>query len=102
MKLHLPTDPERWRRIEDLLDEALERPAGERRAFLDRACGHDPELREQMEALLTAHEKAGDFLAQPASRAATALIPTIALISAPAANAFSPAPVRTTARTSWS
>ncbi len=87
----LPTDPERWRRIEDLLDEALERPDGERRAFLDQACGHDPELREQMEALLTAHEKAGDFLAQPASQAATALLAdTSGAVTSPADREIGP------------
>jgi serine/threonine protein kinase len=74
MRPDLPTDPERWRRIEALLDEAFERPAGERRAFLDEACAGDPELRAQMEALLAADEKAGSFLATPAHKAAAALL----------------------------
>ena len=72
MKPDLPTDPERWRRIETLLDEAFERPAGERRGFLDEACAGDPELRAQMEALLAADEEAGGFLATPAHQAAAA------------------------------
>jgi tetratricopeptide (TPR) repeat protein len=74
MKPDLPMDPERWRRIEALLDEALERPAGERRAFLDEAYTGDPELRAQMEALLAADEEAGGFLATPAHQAAAALL----------------------------
>ena len=74
MKPDLPADPERWRRIEALLDEMFERPAGERRAFLDEACAGNPELRAQMEALLTADEEAGGFLATPAHQAAAELL----------------------------
>jgi tetratricopeptide (TPR) repeat protein len=74
MKPDLPADPERWQRIEDLLDEAFERPAAERRTFLDKACAGDPELRGQMEALLTADEEAGNFLATPARESAAALL----------------------------
>jgi serine/threonine-protein kinase len=33
-----------------------------RSALLDRACGDDAELRSQIEALLAAHDEAGDFL----------------------------------------
>ncbi|HEX3527869.1 MAG TPA: protein kinase, partial [Thermoanaerobaculia bacterium] len=74
MKPDLPADPESWRRIEDLLDEAFERSAGERRAFLDEACAGNPELRAQMEALLAADESAEGFLATPAHQAAAALL----------------------------
>ena len=74
MKPDLPADPERWQRIEALLDEVFERPAGERRAFLDQACAGNPELRAQMEALLTADEQAGGFLATPAHQAAAELL----------------------------
>jgi tetratricopeptide (TPR) repeat protein len=74
MKPDLPADPERWQRIEALLDEVFERPAAERRAFLDEACAGDPELRAHMETLLAAHEAAGGFLATPAHQAAAALL----------------------------
>ncbi|HEY2294503.1 MAG TPA: serine/threonine-protein kinase, partial [Thermoanaerobaculia bacterium] len=74
MKPDLPMEPERWRRIEALLDEMFERPAGERRAFLDEACAGNPELRAQMEALLTADEEAEGFLATPAHQAAAELL----------------------------
>ncbi|MEO6195010.1 MAG: protein kinase [Thermoanaerobaculia bacterium] len=77
MKPDLPADPERWRRIEALLDEMFERPAGERRTFLDEACAGNPELRAQMEALLTADEEAGGFLATPAHQAADELLADI-------------------------
>src|SRR5262245_8366923 len=52
-------DPDRVARI---FGEALERPAAERRAFLDAACASAPELRAEAESLLAAHEQAGGFL----------------------------------------
>src|SRR5690349_14619525 len=36
--------------------------AGERAAYLDRACAGSPGLRERVEALLRAHHRGGDFL----------------------------------------
>jgi eukaryotic-like serine/threonine-protein kinase len=38
----------------------------ERVAFLDRACGHDPDLRRQVEALVAEHEQLGSYLESPA------------------------------------
>ncbi|HMX27754.1 MAG TPA: protein kinase, partial [Blastocatellia bacterium] len=59
--------PDRWARIDQLLDEAMERPATERSAFLDGACLDDQELRREVESLLAAHEKAEEkFLKLPA------------------------------------
>ncbi|HEY4591630.1 MAG TPA: protein kinase, partial [Thermoanaerobaculia bacterium] len=86
MKPDLPADPERWRRIEALLDEMFERPSGERRAFLDEACAGNPELRAQMEALLTADEEAGGFLATPAHQAAVELLAETSGEAAPLAD----------------
>ncbi len=45
--------------------EALQLPPGERSAYLERACGADEELRQRVERLLKAHDRAGDFLEQP-------------------------------------
>src|SRR5580698_5924629 len=42
--------------------EALQLPAGERAAYLERACGGDGELRRKVEALLAGHDEVGDFL----------------------------------------
>ncbi|HEX7183408.1 MAG TPA: tetratricopeptide repeat protein [Thermoanaerobaculia bacterium] len=58
---------ERWRRIEAVLDEALELPAEEVPAFLDRACSGDEALRAEVEALLHADRGAGGFLETPAA-----------------------------------
>jgi serine/threonine protein kinase len=45
--------------------EALQLPARERAAYLERACGRDSELRQRVEALLEAHDEVGDFLEDP-------------------------------------
>lgn len=59
---------ERWREVDSLFAGALERPAAERRAFLD-ACGCDPELRREVERLLAADERIDTFLETPAGEA---------------------------------
>jgi eukaryotic-like serine/threonine-protein kinase len=60
----MPTD--RWARVERLFLEAAEQPAGQRAGFLARTCGDDVSLRDEIESLLTAAERSGEFLAQPA------------------------------------
>ncbi len=48
----MTTDSERWRRADQLFDEALDLPRAERGAFLDRACEGDAELRALVGRLL--------------------------------------------------
>src|SRR5215204_2785842 len=46
--------------------EALDRDSpAERAAYVDAACVGDPALRERVEALLRAHDEAGEFLGRP-------------------------------------
>ena len=56
--------------------EALQLRGAERAAYLDQACAGNPALRQEVESLLAAYEKAGDFLDQaglvPALRALAA------------------------------
>ncbi len=52
---------ERWQRVKALLQDALERPAAERGAFL-AAAGADEATRAELEALLSAHEESPLFL----------------------------------------
>jgi WD40 repeat protein/serine/threonine protein kinase len=47
----------------------------EREAYLDQACGHDPQLRGQVQKLLEAHFQSGSFMHQPA----VALLSTVDL-----------------------
>jgi hypothetical protein len=56
-----PTLPE-----ESIFAQALEIPsADERAAFLDCACGNNQALRNEVEALLRAHDQSGDLLDLP-------------------------------------
>ena len=48
--------PERWGEIKTVFLEALETPLTARPAFLDRACGSDAGMRDDLEALLAAAE----------------------------------------------
>jgi len=52
--------------IKEIFADALEKAnAAERAAYLAQACGNDVQLRQGVEALLQAYEKAGAFLEQP-------------------------------------
>src|SRR4030095_7582102 len=68
--------PERWQQIDHLLEQALERAPGQRCGFLDEACAGDEELRREVEALLVAHEQAGNLLSSPALEAGPERRPT--------------------------
>ncbi|MBS1790602.1 MAG: protein kinase [Acidobacteria bacterium] len=54
--------PKQWKKIDELLDAALDLPAERHAAFLDAACQGDDELRRELESLLAAHQKAGSFI----------------------------------------
>ncbi len=58
---------ERHRIIRELFDACLEQP--DRNAFLAHRCP-DPELRREVEALLTAHDRASSFLETPPAQVA--------------------------------
>jgi serine/threonine protein kinase len=48
--------PEQWARVKALFAEAIAQPAGEREAFIERACGSDAALRDEVSSLLCAAE----------------------------------------------
>ena len=55
-----------WQRLKDVFDAALERPTGERAAFIAQVCGDDRGLHDEVRSLLVAHEQADGFLSLPA------------------------------------
>lgn len=59
-------NPERWQQVDRLLEQALEREPGKRAQFLDKTCAGNVELRQEVEALLKAHEQARSFIETPA------------------------------------
>jgi Tol biopolymer transport system component len=52
-----------WRRVEELFYDLSSVPAENRGALLDEACRGNPDLRREVEALLDARDRIGDFLA---------------------------------------
>src|SRR5687768_10060067 len=56
---------ERWHEIKDILYKALEMEPAERSSFLDKVCGKDNELRQEIESLIAAHG-AAERLESPA------------------------------------
>ena len=60
--------PERWGQVKAVVADALEMPAEQRAAYVDRVCAGDDELRAEVESLLAASD--GDSL--PDARAAVA------------------------------
>jgi TolB-like protein len=57
--------PEQWRRVRALFEEACRLPAEQRPRFVDDAVIDEP-LRDRVRSLLAAHDRAGDFLENPA------------------------------------
>src|SRR5688572_18746710 len=66
--------PERWTRLTELFDAALDRRPAERAEFLARSCAGDHDLRQEVERLIEAYEQAGDLGATPAFRVAAATL----------------------------
>jgi serine/threonine protein kinase len=58
--------PERWQKVDKVLQIALDLPAAERAVMLAEVRTGDPELHSEALSLIEAHEKAGDFLESPA------------------------------------
>ncbi len=62
-------------RADDIAEEALGLVGDERRAFVAKACGDDVELRQTVEALLKAYQRAGAMLQPGAGVESTATLP---------------------------
>ena len=67
-------DLDRWHRVEQVLDRALTSDPSSWPVLLADACSGDPDLRDEVEALLAQRDAAERFLASPPSAAMTALI----------------------------
>src|SRR5262249_3234268 len=66
--------PERWEKVIDLFQSALEHAPEERAAFLDESC-HDQDMRHEVESLLTSHQRAANFIETPAFKVAPEFVP---------------------------
>jgi serine/threonine-protein kinase len=54
--------PDRWRKVDELFEAALEHGPERRAAFLDEVCGGDKELRREVEKMLDFDNRAQDFI----------------------------------------
>lgn len=66
--------PDRWRKVDELFEAALEREPKDRAAFLDQACGSNRELRREVEKMLSFDERAQDFIKTDVFEVAAKLI----------------------------
>jgi serine/threonine protein kinase len=58
-RIGCPLTPERWAQIETLFHRATECESEHRAGLLDEACRNDPDLRQEVEALLSSDRSAG-------------------------------------------
>src|SRR5262245_56236480 len=65
---------DRWKRIDQLLDAAMELEPDKRSLFLDESCAGDEELKREVEELLASDEKACSFIETPAYQGAEELL----------------------------
>lgn len=68
--------PERWQRVDEIFQAAIELRAEERPAFVERTCADDEELRREVESLITADEQGLSFVDEPAFQVAAGLLAT--------------------------
>ena len=71
------TATERWRRIEEICQSALDLPDADRAGFLAAACGSDERLRHDLEKLLSKAQDAEAFLTQPLAAIAAHVLPPV-------------------------
>src|SRR5262245_52298220 len=58
--------PDRWNRVKEIFQAAIQRAPAERSVFVSSECGDDEPLRREVESLIASHEKSGDFIDAPA------------------------------------
>ncbi len=62
----MPMDPERWQRIKQLYNSALEIELDRREAFLEEACAGDGPIRKDIDRLLSRQAEGEDVMGKPA------------------------------------
>src|ERR1044072_8337593 len=66
--------PERWQRIKELFNAAVELAPETRGAFLDANCAGDPGARAEVGSLVAAHERERAFRSEPPGRLAAGVV----------------------------
>jgi len=83
-------DAERWKRVDELLQAALQVPTRQQEEFMRLQCGGDSELLEEVRSLLTSHREAGSFLESPGPHVAdiAAQLPTLGVSPSGSSSSF--------------
>jgi serine/threonine protein kinase len=66
--------PERWQQVKEIFNSALQHEPAQRSVFLSNACGGDESLRQEVESLISSHEKDGSFIDSPAFEVAAEIL----------------------------
>jgi serine/threonine protein kinase/Tol biopolymer transport system component len=66
--------PDRWLKIKEIFQAALERAPTERSDYVSQACAGDEEMRKEVESLMSSDGRSGTFLDAPAYEAAADLL----------------------------
>ena len=67
---------ERWLKVKEIFNSALDYEPAQRSGFLINACNGDESLRKEVESLINAHEKDGSFIDAPAYEVAATVLTT--------------------------
>lgn len=78
--------PDRWRKVDELFEAALEHEPGRRAAFLDEACGSDRDLRREVEKMLDFEKQSEDFIKTDVFNVAARLITQPREVKTPASS----------------
>jgi eukaryotic-like serine/threonine-protein kinase len=66
--------PERWQKVKEIFQAAIQQAPGERAVFISSECGADEPLLREVQSLIASHERDGSFIDSPAYAAAAPLI----------------------------
>ncbi|HKX83968.1 MAG TPA: protein kinase, partial [Pyrinomonadaceae bacterium] len=55
-------NPDQWEAINEVFLSAIDLDPDSRKTFLDQACGENATIRQEVESLIAAHDRAGDFI----------------------------------------
>lgn len=66
--------PNRWVKIKEIFQAAMDRAPAERSEFVSQACAGDEEMRKEVESLISSDGRSGTFLDSPAYEAAADLL----------------------------
>jgi eukaryotic-like serine/threonine-protein kinase len=66
--------PERWQKVKEIFHSALQQEPAQIQGFLSKACGDDVGLRQEVESLISSHERDGSFIDSPAFHVAAAMM----------------------------